>query len=124
MKRTLFLAFMLLISIMMSAQEKGLLLKETFDSMEIPEGWYIDEHAENWSISTSAKSGGVPNEICMNWAPEFNGTTRLVMPEFDFSDVTTFHHQICENFEDGIIRRRRNMEQRLGRHLYRDNFLR
>lgn len=80
---------MLLISIMMSAQDRGLLLKETFDSMEIPEGWYIDEHAENWSISTSAKSGGLPNEICMNWAPEFNGTTRLVMPEFDFSDVTS-----------------------------------
>lgn len=80
---------MLLISIMMSAQDRGLLLKETFDSMEIPEGWYIEEHAENWSISTSAKSGGLPNEICMNWAPEFNGTTRLVMPEFDFSDVTS-----------------------------------
>ena len=72
---------------MIFAQDRGLLLKESFDSMEIPEGWYIDEHAENWSISTSAKSGGTPNEICMNWAPEFNGTTRLVMPEFDFSDV-------------------------------------
>ena len=71
----------------MSAQNRGLLLKENFDSAEIPEGWYIDEHADNWSISTSAKSGGVPNEICMNWAPEFNGTTRLVMPAFDFTDV-------------------------------------
>ena len=71
----------------MSAQNRGLLLKENFDSTEIPEGWYIDEHADNWSISTSAKSGGVPNEICMNWAPEFNGTTRLVMPAFDFTDV-------------------------------------
>ena len=76
-----------MLTLTMSAQNRGLLLKENFDSTEIPEGWYIDEHADNWSISTSAKSGGVPNEICMNWAPEFNGTTRLVMPAFDFTDV-------------------------------------
>ena len=87
MKKTLFLAFMLLISIMMQAQNRDLLLNETFDSTEFPEGWYIDEHEENWSISTSAKSGGMPNEICMNWSPEFNGTSRLVMPPFDFTGV-------------------------------------
>ncbi len=87
MKRFYFLAFALMLCLTMSAQNRGLLLKENFDSAEIPEGWYIDEHADNWSISTSAKSGGVPNEICMNWAPEFNGTTRLVMPAFDFTDV-------------------------------------
>ena len=87
MRRFYFLAFALMLTITMSAQNRGLLLKENFDSAEIPEGWYIDEHADNWSISTSAKSGGVPNEICMNWAPEFNGTTRLVMPAFDFTDV-------------------------------------
>ena len=81
------MAFALLLCLTMSAQNRGLLLKENFDSTEIPEGWYIDEHADNWSISTSAKSGGVPNEICMNWAPEFNGTSRLVMPAFDFTDV-------------------------------------
>ena len=89
MKKTLFLAIALLLSTAMFAQNRGLLLKETFDSTEMPEDWYIDEHADNWSISTSAKSGGLPNEICMNWAPEFNGTTRLVMPEFDFSDATS-----------------------------------
>ena len=89
MKKTLFLALALLLSTAMFAQNRGLLLKETFDTMEMPEGWYIDEHADNWSISTSAKSGGLPNEICMNWAPEFNGTSRLVMPEFDFSDATS-----------------------------------
>ena len=87
MRRFYFLAFALMLTLTMSAQNRGLLLKENFDSTEIPEGWYIDEHADNWSISTSAKSGGVPNEICMNWAPEFNGTTRLVMPAFDFTDV-------------------------------------
>ncbi len=76
-----------MLTLTMSAQNRGLLLKENFDSTEIPEGWYIDEHADNWSISTSAKSGGAPNEICMNWAPEFNGTSRLVMPSFDFTDV-------------------------------------
>ena len=69
MKKTLFLAIALLLSTAMFAQNRGLLLKETFDSTEMPEDWYIDEHADNWSISTSAKSGGLPNEICMNWAP-------------------------------------------------------
>lgn len=87
MKRFYFLTFVLLLSLTMSAQNRGLLLKENFDSTEFPAGWYIDEHEENWSISTSAKSGGTPNEICMNWSPEFNGTSRLVMPPFDFTDV-------------------------------------
>ncbi len=88
MRKTLLLTFALLLSIASFAQNRAILLNETFDGIDIPEGWYIDSHADNWSISTSAKSGGQPNEICMNWAPEFNGTTRLVMPAFDFTDVS------------------------------------
>lgn len=88
MKKTLFLTLALLLSTAIFAHDRGLLLKETFDSTEMPEGWYIDAHASNWSISTSSKSGGLPNEICMNWAPEFNGTSRLVMPALDLTGVS------------------------------------
>ena len=88
MKKTLLLTFALLFSIASFAQNRASLLHETFDGTDMPEGWYVDNHAANWSISTSAKSGGLPNEICMNWAPEFNGTSRLVMPAFDFTDVS------------------------------------
>ena len=88
MKKSLLLTFALLFSIASFAQNRASLLHETFDGTDMPEGWYVDNHAANWSISTSAKSGGLPNEICMNWAPEFNGTSRLVMPAFDFTDVS------------------------------------
>ena len=88
MKKSLLLTFALLFSIASFAQNRASLLHETFDGTDMPEGWYVDNHAANWSISTSAKSGGLPNEICMNWAPEFNGTSRLVMPTFDFTDVS------------------------------------
>ena len=88
MKKSLLLTFALLFSIASFAQNRASLLHETFDGTDMPEGWYVDNHAANWSISTSAKSGGLPNEICMNWAPEFNGTSRLVMPAFDFTNVS------------------------------------
>ncbi len=88
MKKVLLLTIALLLSTVMFAQNRGVLLKETFDGADIPEGWYVDDHAANWSISTSAKSGGLPNEICMNWAPEFNGTSRLIMPALDLTGVS------------------------------------
>ena len=90
MKKALSLLLALFITMVVSSQTKGLLLTESFDSDIIPEGWYIaDDGTENWSISTSAKSGGTPNELCLNWAPEFYGTTRLVMPPLDLSGISS-----------------------------------
>lgn len=74
MRKTLSLVFALFLTMVASSQTRSLLLTESFDSDIIPEGWYIaDDGTENWSISTSAKSGGTPNELCLNWAPEFKG---------------------------------------------------
>lgn len=90
MRKTLSLVLALLLTIVASSQTRSLLLTESFDSDIIPEGWYIaDDGTENWSISTSAKSGGTPNELCLNWAPEFYGTTRLVMPPLDLSGISS-----------------------------------
>ena len=90
MKKALSIVFALFLTMVASSQTRSLLLTESFDSDIIPEGWYIaDDGTENWSISTSAKSGGTPNELCLNWAPEFYGTTRLVMPPLDLSGISS-----------------------------------
>ncbi len=91
MKKTLLLTLLTLLCMTATyAQNKALLLSETFDSSVMPEGWYIaGMGTENWSVSTSAKSGGVPNELCLNWEPEFYGTTRLVMPAFNLSGISS-----------------------------------
>ena len=105
MKRFYVLAFVLLLNITLSAQNRGLLLKETFDSSELPEGWYIDGHEENWSVSTSSKAGGDPNEMYLTWSPVFVDVSRLVMPAFDFTGISSvevsFNH-FHDNYTDPI----------------------
>ena len=102
MKRFYVLAFVLLLNITMSAQNRGLLLKETFDSTELPEGWYIDGHEENWSVSTSSKSGGDPNEMYLTWSPVFVDVSRLVMPAFDFTGISSVEVSF-KHFHDNYI---------------------
>ena len=102
MKRFYFLVLALLLSLTMSAQGRGLFLRETFDSTELPEGWYIDGHEENWSVSTSSKAGGDPNEMYITWSPVFVDVSRLVMPAFDFTGVSSVEVSF-KHFHDNYI---------------------
>ena len=61
-------------------------LYEDFSSGNFPpEGWTIDQHSPNWSVSESNNAGGIAPEIKMSWTPQFNGTTRFISPPIDLT---------------------------------------
>lgn len=72
-----------------TAQTRHILLQELFDNPYMPAGWYIsDLGTNNWSIASSIYAGGSPNEIELSWAPQFNGTSRLVSPTLDLTGIS------------------------------------
>ena len=89
MKKTLLLTLALLLSVTIFAQNRGTLLRETFDSAKMPEGWKITgNNAQNWSLSQTSFCGGDAYEMKMDYQPIFyNGFTRLTMPTFDLTGV-------------------------------------
>ena len=89
MKKTLLLTLALLLSVTIFAQTRGTLLRETFDSAKMPEGWKITgNNAQNWSLSQTSYCGGDAYEMKMDYQPIFyNGFTRLTMPTFDLTGV-------------------------------------
>ncbi|MCF8307529.1 MAG: T9SS type A sorting domain-containing protein [Bacteroidales bacterium] len=96
MKRLYFLATFLLAGILSFGQ---VLIDEDFSGDNFPpEGWSIDNHAQNWSTSFTTNAGGVSPEANFHWSPDFNGISRLISPEVDASDYSelkmTFNHMI------------------------------
>ena len=89
MKKTLLLSLALALSISVFAQNRGTLLKESFDSIEMPDGWKITgNNSQNWSVSESQMCGGKANEMKLNWEPTFyNGFTRLTSPKVDLTGI-------------------------------------
>ena len=89
MKKTLLLTLALLLSIAVSAQNRGTLLRETFDSPEMPEGWKITGgNTQNWSLSETSFCGGDAYEMKMDYSPIFyNGFTRLTFPKLDLTGI-------------------------------------
>jgi len=78
-----------------------------------PAGWTIDAHGGNWTIRSSANSGGVSPEAGMSWSPQFNGATRLISPVIDLTDESTvllqFRHMIDHysgNYQIGVATRK------------------
>ena len=100
MKKTLLLTLALLLSVAISAQTRGTLLKETFDSPEMPEGWKITGgNTQNWSLSETNFCGGDAYEMKLDYTPIFyNGFTRLTLPTFNLtgidSIVVSFKHYV------------------------------
>ena len=100
MKKTLLLTLALLLSATIFAQNKGTLLRETFNSPEMPEGWKITGgNNQNWSVSESNFSGGDAYEMKMEYDPYFpNGFTRLTMPSLDLTGIdsvmVSFKHYV------------------------------
>lgn len=56
----------------------------------MPAGWQVTgSGTTNWSISGTTNSGGAANELHLAWSPQFNGISRMVMPEVDLTGVTS-----------------------------------
>ena len=100
MKKTLLLTLALLLSVTIFAQTKGTLLREFFDSAEMPEGWKITGgNNQNWSVSESNFSGGDAYEMKMEFEPYFaNGFTKLTFPTLDLTGIdsvmVSFKHYV------------------------------
>ncbi len=98
MKKTLLLTLAILLSVAVKAQE--VLINESFDSAEMPEGWTVMGVAlTNWKISNTNMAGGEANEIKLGWNPQFDGITRLVANPLDLTDVKSLKVNIDHYFE-------------------------
>ncbi len=98
MKKTLLLTIALLLSVAISAQT--VLINETFDSAEMPEGWTIMGVAlTNWTISKTNMAGGEANEIKLGWNPQFDGISRLVTTPIDLTNIKSLKINIDHYFE-------------------------
>ena len=89
MKKTLLFVFALLFATAMMAQNRAVLLQESFDESSMPAGWSINGQPNNWSVSASNNAGGEPNEMHLSWSPQFNGMTRLVSPAVDLTGINS-----------------------------------
>ena len=89
MKKTLLFAFALLFATAMMAQNRAVLLQESFDGSTMPAGWSIDAQPNNWSVSATNNAGGEANEMHLAWSPQFNGMTRLVSPAVDLTGINS-----------------------------------
>ena len=104
-KPLLLIALAVLFATATQAQNRAVLLHESFDGLELPEGWSIaDQGLENWSVSTTQMAGGLPNEMQLGWAPQFEGVSRLVTPPVDLTGITSvsfsFKHYLYGYTED------------------------
>ena len=101
MKKTLLFTFALLFATAMMAQNRAVLLHESFDGTTLPAGWSIDAHQNNWSVSATNNAGGDPNEMHLAWSPQFSGMTRLISPAVDltgFSSVVVSFKHALDNY--------------------------
>ncbi|MGP1447547.1 MAG: T9SS type A sorting domain-containing protein [Candidatus Limimorpha sp.] len=105
MKKTILLVAVLLVSTMMClAQDRVLLLNESFDGASMPTGWSImGLGTNNWEVKASNKAGGDPNELHLKYSPPFNGISRLVTPAVDLTNISevVFLFKHClDNYSD------------------------
>ena len=90
MKRSLLFAFVMLFATTLMAQNRSMLIQESFDNEAFPEEWYFaGDGVENWSIVTSANAGGTANELKLSWKPEFSGIARFVSPAVDLTGISS-----------------------------------
>ena len=89
MKKTLLFAFALLFATATMAQNRAVLLQESFDGATMPTGWSISAQPNNWSVSATNNAGGEANEMHLAWSPQFNGMTRLVSPAVNLTGINS-----------------------------------
>ena len=104
MKRVLVLTIALLLSTAMSAQSRAILLNESFETLNAPQGWGVHGGGNaNWNVRNTDKAGGSPCELEFFWDPQFVGTSYMSMGTYDFTGIEgvaiSFKHYY-ENFEN------------------------
>lgn len=99
MKKALLFIAAVLMSASMFAQTRTTFISERFDGSSMPAGWQVvGSGTTNWSISGSNTAGGQANELKLHWEPQFNGTSRMVMPAVDLTDVSS----VVVNFKHAL----------------------
>jgi hypothetical protein len=99
MKKALLFIAAVLMSASMFAQTRITFISERFDGSSMPAGWQVvGSGTTNWSISGSNTAGGQANELKLHWEPQFNGTSRMVMPAVDLTDVSS----VVVNFKHAL----------------------
>lgn len=89
MKKVFLLSLTLLLSVAMFAQERAIIIRETFDSASLPEGWTTsDESTENWTISQTNRAGCEANELKLNPSPKAVGFIRIITNAVDLREVS------------------------------------
>ena len=79
------------------AQDKALLLSESFNGSAIPSGWSVAGMGlNNWEISATNNAGGQKNELMLKHNPTFIGLSRFVSPALNLTGksnvVVSFKH--------------------------------
>ena len=105
MKKTLLFMAAVLISVSLFAQTRASFISEHFDGSSTPDGWQVQgAGTSNWGISATQNAGGEANELVLVWSPQFNGTSRVVMPAVDLTGVSSvvvsFKHAL-DNYSGG-----------------------
>ena len=105
MKKTLLFIAAILMSVSVFAQTRTTFISEHFDSSSAPSGWQVQGlGTSNWGISATQYAGGEANELVLVWSPQFNGTSRMVMPAVDLTGVSSvvvsFKHAL-DNYSGG-----------------------
>ena len=108
MKKTLLFAFAMLFATAMMAQNRTVLLQESFDDTSMPAGWSVAGLGlGNWSVSPTNNAGGAANEMHLTWSPQFNGLSRLVTPAVDLTGINSlvfsFKHALDNYTGNNII---------------------
>lgn len=83
---------------------EGLLMYESFDYPvgQIPPGWTKTGVPVNWSIYAVNFAGGEPNELNLNWAPQSNGSSRLVTYPISTGDMDLYRFRFKQMFESFV----------------------
>ncbi len=90
MKKTLLFIAAILMSVSVFAQTRSTFISEHFDGTSAPAGWSVmGSGTSNWGISATQNAGGEANELVLVWSPQFNGTSRMVMPAVDLTGVSS-----------------------------------
>ena len=90
------------------AQNRAVLLQESFDDTSMPAGWSVAGLGlSNWSVSPTNNAGGAANEMHLTWSPQFNGLSRLVTPAVDLTGINSlvfsFKHALDNYTGNNII---------------------
>jgi hypothetical protein len=103
MKQILFIALLFLAT----ASHAQIWLEEHFDTGAFPpEGWNIDQHADNWKGTVTNYAGGTPGEASLKTYPLFTDTTRLISSLLDISETENLYLSFkytLKLFQGGVV---------------------